>query len=89
MFKNNCSAEQQNLMKRIQFYGFAVTEATLFLDTHPTDKAALKYHNKYTQLRNEAMDEYQQKFGPLTLGNYQSDDKWEWVSDPWPWEMEA
>lgn len=88
MPKNNDN-ERQNLLKRIQIYGFAVIESVLYLDTHSTDEAAIKYHNKYQQLRNEAMKEFEDKFGPLTLAHYQPDEKWSWVSDPWPWEMEA
>ena len=34
-------------------------------------------------------DEYEGKFGPLTIyGNNDMND-WHWIDKPWPWEREA
>ena len=41
-------------MKQIQTYAFAVKEAVLYLDTHPEDKTALAYFDKYRKLLREA-----------------------------------
>ena len=55
MFQNDNN--RQTLMKRVQMYEFALVEAGMFLDTHPQDREALKYHQKYSKLRAEAKAE--------------------------------
>ena len=80
---------QARLMKQIQIYGFAVNEAVLYLDTHPSDRAALAYYGKYRNLLREAEDAYISRFGPLTIRNAETDQGWRWSTDPWPWEWEA
>ena len=76
-------------MRRIQIYAFSVQEAQLFLDTHPDNAAALKYFNKYNQLLKEATETFEKQYGPTNLSGYEATEKWDWVSSPWPWEMEA
>ena len=44
---------------------FAVDDIVLYLDTHPDDMNALNYYNYVVRLRKEAVDAYQQQFGPL------------------------
>ena len=56
---------QKQLLMHLSQVSFAVTEAVLYLDTHPCDKEAMEYYQKMKQLRKEALDEYQRKFGPL------------------------
>lgn len=87
MLKNDMTRE--NMMKKVQMYSFAVLEATLFLDTHPTDKDALKYYNKYRELHKEATEDFTKYFGPVTLSEYEPENRWSWVDEPWPWEMEG
>ena len=41
---------RRTLLDRVQMYEFAVIEANLYLDTHPQDQDALKYHDKYDYL---------------------------------------
>ena len=91
MNANNIAAlSRQELLRGIQMAAFAVKEAQLFLDTHPTDTAAIAYFNKYNQKKQELCTEFTRRFGPLTLENYQVPaDTWEWVKGPWPWEREA
>ena len=47
------------MLKRVQVYDFALYEARLFLDTHPTCKEALDYYNKHLCLlyTSDAADE--------------------------------
>ena len=79
---------QHRLMKQIQSYGFAVNEAILYLDTHPTDRAALAYYDKTRRLLRDAMNVYEQKYGPLTAYDVQTENGWTWTEQPWPWEYE-
>ena len=68
---------------------FAVQEANLYLDTHPSDQAALAYFQEYNQLRCQALNDYAALYGPLTIETARGGrGKWEWVNRPWPWEGE-
>lgn len=87
---NNISAmTRQELLRGIQIASFAVKEAQLFLDTHPTDTAAIAYFNKYNKKKAELTAEYSRRFGPLSISGYEVPaETWEWVKGPWPWELE-
>ncbi len=79
---------QSKMLEYIDMISFAVTEASLYLDTHPCDQEALDYFRHYSRLRNKALREYAESYGPLTLDtNTNQNQTWEWVSAPWPWEM--
>ena len=86
METNMNNNDRRKLMKLIQQYSFAVTEAVLYLDTHPMCSKALKFYNKYNRLRSEAVELYEKKYGPLTMYGGNCEDRWQWVIDPWPWE---
>ena len=79
--------EKCKLLKAIQNYSFWVTEITLYLNTHPGCRKALKYHNKYAKLYKDAVCQYEEKFGPLTMYNNNSEDCWRWANESWPWEL--
>ena len=42
---------RQELMNRINAASFAVDDVKLFLDTHPCDKDAMEYFEKYQEMR--------------------------------------
>ena len=63
---------------------FAITELTLYLDTHKDDEKALCLHNRYCKECKDLKDRYQKMYGPLTI-NYPCN-KWRWIEEPWPWE---
>lgn len=77
------------LLGAIRQYDFAVVEANLFLDTHPCDREAIAYYNKYNCLLQEATAAYEKHYGPLTVRGGTGDDRWSWVEGPWPWEYSA
>ena len=79
---------RQVLMKRIQMCEFALIEAGLFLDSHPDDQQALKYYSKHQQLLDQAKAEYVKQFGALEPTVLEGDTRWNWVDDPWPWDLE-
>ncbi len=83
------SNTRQTLMKKVQMYEFALVEANLFLDTHPQDKDALQYYNKYAKLLQEAKAAYEKQFGSLTPMAADGATRWSWVDDPWPWDLQA
>lgn len=46
--------EQEKLLHDIGVLSFVVTELSLYLDTHPTDRKALEYFRHYNRLANQA-----------------------------------
>lgn len=77
---------QRQLLMYISEVSFALTEAVLFLDTHPCDKDALQYYRQVKKLRKEAVNQYESQFGPLTNDSVNGTGEWEWTQTPWPWE---
>ncbi len=73
------------LMQKIHALSFAMTEAQLFLDTHPECRDALIYFRNTRDQLDDAMTEYQNKYGPL-FADMTVGDKWTWVDGPWPWQ---
>ena len=78
--------EQKKLLQMIRSYSFAVTEAVLYLDTHPHCRQALRFYEKYRRLYREAVAQYERTFGPMTMYGNENTDSWCWAKDPWPWE---
>ena len=77
---------QAQLLHLIGIVSFHVVDLQLFLDTHPCDEEALEHFNYYSDLRNKALQVYEEKYGPLTIDSTTPDTYWEWVKEPWPWE---
>ena len=80
---------RQELMRKIQILHFNLYDTALYLDTHPMDQTALHYYHKIQEAKEEAESEYNACYGPLTINDVQSENKWTWIEKPWPWEMEA
>lgn len=81
--------EQRELLDLIRILGFNAFDAVLFLDTHPYDQQALEHFNKYQQLLERAVKEYNNYFGPLSTDTSGAKQEWTWGEGPWPWESEA
>ncbi len=78
---------RQQMLDWVDMVSFAVQEANLYLDTHPTDMAALSYFQEYVRLKDQAFKDYAAMYGPLTIDTATDCRKqWEWVNNPWPWE---
>ncbi len=78
--------ERDKLLRKIQMYSFFLTDLHLYLDTHVTCKEALELFHKYKDLLAKAMQEYSEKFGPISMSQMNDKNTWTWVADPWPWE---
>ena len=78
--------EKNMLLSRIKKYDFTLKELNLYLDTHPNCRRALSMFRKYRELRRDAVQEYNKRFGPLTPEQATDTQSWTWVEDPWPWE---
>ena len=78
--------EQKMLFSKIKKYDFTLKELNLYLDTHPNCRRGLAMFQKYRKLRQNAVDEYARKYGPLTPEQVNDSERWTWTDDPWPWE---
>ena len=76
------------LLKKIQELSFAKVETELYLDTHPDSKQALDYYRDILNRLDEAMTEYQNKYGPLFAEGVVGD-RWTWVDGKWPWQIDT
>lgn len=66
---------------------FALNDLNLYLDTHPHDQETIRLYNNIVNKRKVLADTYQAMHGPLLAYQYSgSDEKWDWVDDPWPWQ---
>lgn len=78
--------ERYKLFQWINMVSFAVNDIVLYLDTHPEDEKAIEYFNHFREIRMKALQEYETKFGPLTIDTAMPDNKWLWATQPFPWE---
>ena len=70
--------------------GFAINELALYLDTHKSDKEALRLYREYVTLADEGRMRYEANYGPLRMKSAGNDkDGWNWIDGPWPWEYEG
>lgn len=79
-----CGCENA-LLKRVYETGFAIDDASLYLDTHPTDQDAMNYYQYAKKLNEDAVKAYEAAYGPLMI-NQVTTDCWDWVKNPWPWD---
>ena len=79
-------SEQKRMMEAVYANGFAADEARLFLDTHPRDREALAYYQKKIELYRRAVEQYEEKFGPIRPESGAINGRWCWATTPWPWE---
>ena len=86
----SCNCHEMNrreLFEYINQISFAVDDVKLFLDTHPGNQKALEYFQKYKEKRIEALKEYAEVYGPLTVDAVsENSDCWSWINEPWPWQ---
>lgn len=78
---------RQALLMTINKISFAINDATLYLDTHPCDQVALAFIKENIALRNDALRQFADNFGPLTIDSFsECDSSWTWINEPMPWE---
>ena len=81
--------DKERLLNQVRIAFFKATEASLFLDTHPTDPKALAYMECACREFEEAKAAYAEYCGPLTFCDGVGKECWNWISSPWPWQMEV
>ena len=73
----------------LQTLSFAINELAMYLDTHPNDREALELYQAYQKLYHQGMMEFGDKYTPMTHCHPSRGDRYQWLSDPWPWEYAA
>jgi len=68
---------------------FSMDELRLFLDTHPREKEALSAYRELRKKRERLLESYESLYGPMEAYRAGGSEKWNWLSQPWPWEKEA
>ena len=77
---------KEQLYHDIGIVSFVLTELSLYLDTHPTDRNAIEYFNHYNRIRHQMIKEFSMKYFPLTLDLAESNKEGRWGDAPLPWE---
>ena len=77
--------EKEKLLLLIYENDFALNDLSLYLDLHPEDEQIYKLYKVYTEKENKLVEEYERKYGPLSLteSNY---DSYMWYKGKWPFE---
>ena len=83
----NVNSEKMEMLVNIGQMGFASHELNLYLDNYPNDRKALELFNKYSDMTNKLIKEYENKYGPLTVGGINEDVPFNWENEKWPWEV--
>ena len=73
-------------LQELQALSFAITELGEYLDTHREDTESLELFRKYVHLYEEGMVRYEAACGPLTQRCAGTDEDYNWLQGPWPWE---
>ncbi len=79
---------REELMRKIQALDFVKVETELYLDTHPTCRAALDSYYETVDALRAAREEYEAKYAPLTASGTRGE-RWSWTDMPWPWQSEG
>ena len=77
---------REQLLLRVSQAQFAMWEVRMYMDTHLDNAEARKLYEKYFEQFKMLKKEFEEKYGPLTLGVDNSD---EWLKDPWPWDADC
>ena len=79
--------QREIMLKKIGTYKFVLKDLELYLDTHPRDEMALSKYAEYEALLKPMVTEFESRFGPLTVSS-DNGNKFLWVKNPWPWDIE-
>ncbi len=82
----NVDKSRCELLHEIMAVDFKLYDLQLYLDTHPFDEAALCMYQNLVNDADDLMEEYEEKYGPLTPKSAAGDCEWKWIKNPWPWE---
>ena len=80
---------REQLMHLIDVTSFAIDDLVLYLNTHPHCKEAIALYNQQMAIRQQAIREYTEMYGPINRYKVNTNRGWTWTETPWPWEGEC
>ncbi len=83
------ASSKNTMLKQIQCNNFAAYDMLLYLDTHPKDKKAFELFKCFVEKTKALIGEYEKEYGPLCAFNTASQESFNWLNSPWPWEKEG
>lgn len=81
-----CNFSRTELLDIINKVSFAMDEARLYLDTHPSCSEAMTYFQHMKEKRERAIDEFTSNYGPISSYDVAPSEMWKWNSGPMPWQ---
>lgn len=86
-YELNPRNEREYFLMLTQIYGFIAHDLGLYLDVNPNDDKAIKLREKYNNMYNQAITNYEQKYGALELdSDMLGAIPWSWDLNNFPWE---
>ncbi len=85
MGMSNREEKPDTLLSQLQTLNFAITELSLYLDTHREDHEALDLYRAYQEMYVKLRKQYEEECGPLNH-MHPGEGEYRWLDDPWPWE---
>lgn len=82
------NTEQAELLLNVDQIAFSCNDIKLYLDIYPNDTNMINIYNSYCQILDEAIKNYENKYGPILANTVSNDNIFSWENDTWPWEME-
>jgi spore coat protein JB len=76
------------LLHQITLLDFMAVDLQLFLNTHPQNTEALQMYNDCVANSDDARRQYEKTFGPLSGYRSSNPDGWQWMNEPWPWQLQ-
>lgn len=73
----------------MQALDFCIVELSLYLDTHPGDREAVEMLQAYRKAYKDVRKAYVRRYGPVSKSDVTETNEYEWINDPWPWEIGA
>ena len=87
--KINPKNRKEELLLEIMELSFAINDLNLYLDLHPDDTRLLEKFNAYVEKSCQKEMEYVKNYGALEVIDNTSDEKFEWIKNPWPWDRDG
>ncbi len=84
--KTACSCARDEMLEDLRRTDFAILDAVLYLDVYPDCKEALDYIVEKNRERRELCENYEAKYGALTMYGITKADN---TNTPWPWQWQS
>ena len=86
----NPKTDQEKLLLKLMEANLASHDINLYLDLYPSDGNMLETFNHYRHLGNYLLNEYEEKYGPITINSEAlNTSPFLWQTLIYPWNMEG